>query len=483
MSIVIGIDIGTTSTKTIAFDELGHMIYQADYGYQLIVDEKGQAEEKPQDILRAVVLGLDEVKANIDCTQLKGIGFSSAMHTLILIDQNHNPLTNVYTWADNRATDILKKDIIKDDLISLTKYTGVPLHPMLPLAKLLWLKEDFVKLWEKATFVIDIKSYILYQFTHKYYVDYATANATGLFNTKTKNWDCNILNYLDLEVNQLPHLVDTTFQVPVNSDMINVPVIIGGSDGTLANLSNPQINENFYAVSCGTSAAVRTNIHQLSLDRDRKLFTYYLYKNEWVIGAPTNNAGDVWKWLKEQILNLSTYQELNSFAQSSPVGAKGLYFVPYIFGERAPIWNPEANGGFLGLTSVHTNKDIARAVLEGEIYNIDLIINELNRFNGNEPKSLVLTGGMAQSGFFGQLLADITGYKIYVPQTVEASALGAAIITMISLGMIDSPNQVQQQLIISQIFEPSFERNQKYHLLKKKWLKIRNLMVENWIEK
>lgn len=483
MSLIIGIDIGTTSTKTIAFDQLGHVVYQADYGCRLIAKEEGQAEEKPQDILQAVVLGLKEVTANIDNSQLRGIGFSSAMHTLLLIDQNHQPLTNVYTWADNRATDVFKRDIVKDNLFSLSKNTGVPLHPMLPFAKLLWLKENFRELWERKSFVVDIKSYILYQFTHKYYVDYATANATGLFNVKTKNWDSSILEYLELDKKQLPQLVDTIFQIQANSNLINVPLIIGGSDGTMANLSNPKINRNFYAVSCGTSAAVRTNIHQLKIDSNRKLFTYYQYKNEWIIGAPTNNAGDVWKWLKNQILNVKSYKKLNSFGQSSPVGAKNLFFIPYIFGERAPIWNPQATGGFFGLTSVHTYKDMARSVLEGEIYNIDLIIKELNQFTCKKPESLVLTGGMAKSNFFDQLLADITGYQVDVPQTVEASALGAAIMAMISLKIIDSPYQIQKELTISKIFIPSFEKNIKYRLLKKRWFKIKNLVVNDWIKK
>ncbi len=481
MSIVIGVDIGTTSTKTIAFDELGHIIYQTSYDYPLITEETGQAEERPQDILRAVQLGLTEVQSKIEIVELKGIGFSSAMHTLILIDKNNHPLTNVYTWADNRATDTFKKDIIKDDLFDLTKNTGAPLHPMLPLGKLLWLKEKNKQLWDKTAFIVDIKSYILYQFSQHYYVDFATANASGLFNTYTKNWDDNILQYLNIKKEQLPQLVDTTFQVPNFAKSIKVPLVIGGSDGTLANLSNPQIDERFYTVSCGTSAAVRTNIDTLRLCQNRKLFTYYQYQNNWVVGAPTNNAGDVWQWLKDKIFNLATFEELNDLAEKSPVGAKGLFFVPYIFGERAPIWNPDASGGFMGLTAIHTNKDLARAVLEGELYNINLIIKELNQFNGQKPDALVLVGGMAKNQFFDQLLADITGYKVYVPESVEASALGAAILAMISLKIIASPLMIQKELKIAKIFHVNSHNHGIYVTLEKKWNKVRQLMTEEWL--
>ncbi|MCT6807584.1 MAG: FGGY-family carbohydrate kinase, partial [Bombilactobacillus sp.] len=251
--------------------------------------------------------------------------------------------------------------------------------------------------------------------------------------------------------------------------------------GTLANLSNPQIDERFYTVSCGTTAAVRTNIDTLRLCQNRKLFTYYQYQNNWVVGAPTNNAGDVWQWLKDKIFNLATFEELNDLAKKSPVGAKGLFFVPYIFGERAPIWNPDASGGFMGLTAIHTNKDLARAVLEGELYNINLIIKELNQFNGQKPDALVLVGGMAKNQFFDQLLADITGYKVYVPESVEASALGAAILAMISLKIIASPLMIQKELKIAKVFHVNSHNHGIYVALEKKWNKVRQLMTEEWL--
>lgn len=478
MSIVIGIDIGTTSTKTVAFNGAGHLIYQANYGYSLITKETGQAEESPQDILKAVISGFEEVKANIDITQLKGIGVSSAMHTLILINKDHQPLTNVYTWADNRSAKIFKEKISEDNLADLTKNTGVPLHPMLPLAKLLWIKTNQPRLWNETMYVIDIKSYILYQISHQYYADFATANATGLFNVKTQTWDDQILRYLKLNPNQLPQLVDTTFQVPIKVKGVNVPVVIGGSDGTLANFSTPQVKGNFYTISYGTSAAVRTSINTLSLCKSRKLFTYYQYSNRWVVGAPTNNAGNVWTWLKNNILKLASFRELNCLVQDSPIGSKGLMFLPYIFGERAPIWDPNATGSFIGLTSIHTNAEIARSVLEGELYNIDLIINELNSFINKKPDALILMGGMARNSVFNQLLADITGYSIYVPESVEASALGAAIMAMLSLHLITSPSQIQSKLNISQIYYPKQENYKIYHELKKNWLSTNEKMME-----
>ncbi|MGL5898063.1 MAG: gluconokinase [Lactobacillaceae bacterium] len=478
MSIVIGIDIGTTSTKTAAFDETGHMIYQANYGYPLITKETGQAEERPQDIINATISGLKEVKANIDITQLKGIGVSSAMHTLILIGRDHQPLTNVYTWADNRSAEIFREKIIEDNLIDLTRNTGVPLHPMLPLAKLLWLKINQPTLWKETRYVIDIKSYILYQVSHQYYADFATANATGLFNIKTLSWDYQLLRYLKLRPEQLPQLVDTTFQIPIKVKGINVPIVIGGSDGTLANFSTPQVKGNFYTVSYGTSAAVRTSINTLNLCENRKLFTYYQYSNNWVVGAPTNNAGNVWTWLKNNILKFGSFQELNDLIQDSPIGSKGVMFMPYVFGERAPIWNPNATGSFIGLTSVHTNADLARSVLEGELYNIDLIINELNSFTKKKPDFLILIGGMARNSIFNQLLADITGYSVYVPESVEASALGASIMAMLSLHLITSPNQVQNKLNISQIYYPKQENCIIYNMLKKNWLNINEKMMK-----
>lgn len=479
---IIGVDIGTTSTKTVAFNEMGHVVYQVSHGYPLIAKLAKQAEEKPQDIFKAVTLGLKEVIEKIGKDKIKGIGFSSAMHTLILMDNDNKPLTNVFTWADNRAVKTLKKHLDKDNLEKLTKYTGVPLHPMLPLAKLLWIKENNKRLWNKTAHFIDIKSYVLYQFTQQYYVDYSIANASGLFNAQEKKWDKNILRYLNITENQLPKLVDTTYQIFSSVKKLDIPLIIGGSDGALANLSNPLVPEPFYTISFGTSAAVRTTIQNLKLSSNRKLFTYYQYKNNWVMGAPTNNAGDVWKWLKDNILNLKTYDDLDAQALQSSAGAHKLFFIPYIFGERAPIWDANAFGGLVGLNSFHTSEDIVRAVIEGIIYNTDLIIGELNKSLEREPSSLVLVGGMARDELFDQLLADITGYKVYIPSSVETSALGAAILAMISLNMVDAPNKVQTNLSISKVFVPSNKRKQIYFSLKKKWREINKMYLTDFVK-
>ncbi|MDN6335001.1 MAG: gluconokinase, partial [Lacticaseibacillus paracasei] len=378
---MIGVDLGTTSTKVVLFDLKGHAIATANNPYPLYQDTPDMAEEDPEEIFAATVGGLTEVmhRGNVQPDELGGVSFSAAMHSLILMDENDKPLTRVITWADNRAAAYATKLKQSDLGMTLFKNTGVPTHPMSPLVKLLWLSAEHPELVAQTSHFIGIKDFILFRFFGRYVQDYSLANATGLFNIHTMDWDDRALDVANVRRDQLPELVDTSYQLTgLNANYAAVtgidaktPFILGASDGTLSNLGVGAIDPGVLAVTIGTSGAVRVVTDKPVVDPQGGLFTYYLSPNHWVVGGPVNNGGIVFRWVRDQLfapekltaeqLQVDSYEILTEIASKIPAGADGLLFHPYLGGERAPIWDANARGSFFGLTRQHTRAHMVRA--------------------------------------------------------------------------------------------------------------------------
>jgi len=308
---IIGIDIGTTSTKCVLYDQKGTVITHADAGYQLIQTEPGMAEEDPDEIFQAVLTTLKQVMNGIEPDDLSGVSFSTAMHSLILMDENDHPLTRAITWADNRAAEYSDELNASDLGAKIYAKTGTPIHPMAPLSKMLWLKNDHPNLFNQAKKFIDIKSYVFFELFGVYKIDYSIASATGMFNIFDLKWEPEVLKLLNIEETRLPEVVATTDSVSgINKEYgkmlgikATVPFILGASDGVLSNLGVDAIDPGVVAVTIGTSGAVRVVVDKPVIDLDGKLFCYALTKDKWVVGGPVNNGGIVFRWVRDQLFD------------------------------------------------------------------------------------------------------------------------------------------------------------------------------------
>jgi gluconokinase len=242
----IGVDIGITSTKAVLFTEKGLTVCKYAIGYPLSAPTQGAAEQNPEEIFSAVVATIKKVMANssIDPAQLSCLSFSSAMHSLILVDSEGKLLSQSMTWADNRSAKWVQK--IKQEQHGHEIYlrTGTPIHPMSPFVKLVWLRHEHPELFERAAKFISIKEYVFYRFFQQYIVDYSIASATGLLNLQKLDWDREALEIAGITPAKLSTLVPTTHILkPIPAQwtrslgiLADTPTVIGANDGVLSNL-------------------------------------------------------------------------------------------------------------------------------------------------------------------------------------------------------------------------------------------------------
>lgn len=484
LSYFIGLDTGTTSTKAIVYSSSGEIKGIGNVLYPLIVSQPSRAEQNPEVIFEAVIQALKEAvkKSGVEKKQIAAIGYSTAMHSLIAVDALGKPLTNSITWADGRSdrqTERLKKDGIG---YGIYLRTGTPIHPMSPLTKLIWMKEEDPGTFNKAAKFLSIKEYVLYKLFGAYVVDYSIASATGLFHLKNLDWDEDALKLAGIQRGQLSEPVPTThilkglkieFAEEIGLDP-NIPFVVGASDGVLANLGVGAINKGQTAVTIGTSGAVRTVVDQPLTDSKGRTFCYVLSDDKWVIGGSTNNGGMVLRWFRDEFgaveaeraeqLGVDIYEAMIDAASTISAGAEGLLFMPYLSGERAPYWSANTKGSFFGIGLHHKREHFIRAVLEGilfSVYHVELALRELT----GQAREIRATGGFARSSIWRQILSDMFGYAVLVPESHESSSFGAALLAMVATGRIRNFADADQFIRITHQHQPNLTNTEIYHQL------------------
>ncbi|MTD41817.1 gluconate kinase [Erwinia sp. CPCC 100877] len=477
--LAIGVDIGTTQTKAVVFDEKGQVQASEYMRYPLIQETEGMAEQDIEQLFSAVTTCIRQVVKRIHPHEVSFVSFSTAMHGLIAMDQKNRPLTRIITWADNRAEK--QAEAFKGTAFGQTIYqnTGLPMHPMTPFHKIRWLKETQPELFEQAAVFIGMKEYIFYRLFEQYITDFSTASGTGFLNIHQLEWDSLALAEMNITKKQLPKLVSPTYQLTglkeewaeflgLNTETI---FILGGADGPLSNLGLGSMKPGTATLTVGTSGAVRYIVDQPYLHPQAETFCCVLDETHWVIGGATSNGAGIFDWACENLLKEvqeqarlageNPYDAVMERVNEVPAGAKGLLFHPYLLGERAPLWDAEATGGFIGLKRNHTDKTMMRAVIEGICLNIKRILTELEELGGPVVE-IRATGGFADSAVFKQLMSDILGHSLALTESIEASALGAVSLGWQSIGAITDLEQIGKRIKIYETVSPSKENHRIY---------------------
>jgi gluconokinase len=363
---------------------------------------------------------------------ITGIGLSGAMHSIFAVDAGGRPLTRAVLWSDNRSVEeaaILNRKSLGKQLY---ERTGTPIHPMSPLCKLRWWSKYEPELCKKASKWVSLKEYIIFRLTGEWLVDFSIASATGLFDIRQLDWCEEALRYAHIHRAQLSQPVPSEkILVSALKILAEIPIVIGASDGCLANLGAGITEPGQAVMTVGTSAALRSNAPAPVINPHGRLFCYILSQGQYVFGGASNNGGNAWEWLNNSLFGVgrTNYQKRFDLAAQAPAGSEGLLFLPYLMGERAPLWNASAQAAFSGLTHRHRPAHLLRAALEGILFNLHLILEEMQSTGGYTAFSrIVMSGGMAASPFFMQMAADIFGTEVCLSHTEELSAWGAAVL-------------------------------------------------------
>jgi gluconokinase len=443
VTVVIGVDLGTTSTKAVAFDTAGRELASGSAGYPLNEPHPGWAEQDPTAILDAVRSSIRDVAGQLD-QPVAGLSFSSAMHTLIGLDADGSPLTPSLSWADSRAAEQAEWIRSSAGGLALHRRTGTPVHPMAPLPKLVWFREQEPKLAEQVAFWVGIKDYVLSQLCEALVTDHSMASGTGLMDIGTLDWDPEALQLAGISPEQLPELVPTTYVLSGLSGELGLPsgtpVVVGAGDGPLANLGLGAVDPGVAACSIGTSGALRVMVEKPAVDPLGGVFCYALTEQRWVVGGAINNGGIVLDWAGRTLapdLGDEPAEKLLDLAGQVPAGAGGLIMLPYLLSERAPHWSALPRGAYVGLTREHRREHLVRAAIEGVCQQLALVLQSM-RAAGNEVREVRATGGFARSPLWRQILADTLGMEVQFPAGHEGSGFGAALLGMQALGLVDS---------------------------------------------
>lgn len=474
MNYYLGVDIGTTSVKAVAFSEAGEVLSSKSIEYKLYHPKPGYSEQNPEEIFVAVLKSINGV-VSLFSTPPVLVSFSAVMHSLMAVDKEGRPLTNCMIWADNRAVSVAENLQQTETGKSFYHATGVPIHAMSPLCKLIWLKQHDAEIFASAYKFIGIKEYIFFKLFDTCVVDTGIASTTGYLNLQDLQWDKRILDYVGITSDRLSevHDVKKAFYYTAANKELNlpdhVPVFIGGSDGALANLGTGATSNHSMAVTIGTSSAARILTEQPGTDVEMRTFCYHVKDNCYIVGGASNNGAVVMQWLKESLLKTNeSLTELFEQAESIPAGSDDLVFLPFILGERAPIWNSHAKGNLFGFTINHTKAHLIRATIEGIVYclyNIGKVLEEKN-----EVLKIYASGGFAQSTLWLQILADTFNKKVCVSDARESSALGAVMLGVEAMGRL--PIQAKKK---EAIYLPDAMKHEAY---KKQFQKFERIYKE-----
>lgn len=469
----IGIDIGTTSTKSIVFDRDGNILSKSSMEYRLYSPTPFFKEQKPDDIFDAVIYTLKDsiIKSGVKIKDIAFVSFSSVMHSLIAVDKDGKPLTNCIIWADSRSAGYVEK-FKKNGLgQQIYKTTGTPCHPMSPLYKIMWLKDNEPEIFKKTYKFISIKGYVFYKLFGKYIVDYSIASSSGMFNIFDLNWDKEALEIAGISEDMLSEPVPTTYIVKdLNYEYSNATgltrdtvFVIGASDGCLANLGSKAIETGSAAVTIGTSGAVRVAFDKPVTDSRGRIFCYVLTEEKYIVGGPMNNGGIVYRWFRDNFagmeakiaedIGIDSYGIINKYIENVRPGSEGLIFLPFLTGERAPYWNPNLRGCFLGISDIHKKKHFARAIIEGICYEMNDIYKAVSDLVGNIDR-IYVNGGFTRSAEWVQILSDVFGRKLVLPENYESPCVGALMLGMYATGMVKKLEDLSFIIKENSVIEP-----------------------------
>ena len=444
--VVVGLDVGTTGVKAVAFGLPPPWRCVAIREYPLLQPRPGWQVQDPETILDATAAALTECVAAAHGADVIAVALSTAMHGLIGVDAELRPLTPLITWADARARAEARMLRASGRATELHRRSGTPVHSMTPLAKLMWLHRHEPRICEDTRWWLGLKDYLLLRLTGVVATELSSASGTGLLDMRQRSWSPDAVELAGICVDQLPEILPTTATLGLAVEAARrigvpagTPVVTGAADGPLGNLGTRAMEPGVAGLSLGTSGAVRMVVSEPRVDDEGTLFCYALTDDVWVAGGAVSNGGIVVRWAGRALApDLQEAEPARmdeavlALAASAPAGSDGLVMLPYLMAERAPLWDPELPGAYLGLRRDHGRAHLVRAAIEGVCLQLRVILDQLDRLHS--VSSVRVTGGAMRSPLWRDVLAAALDRPLHTVGDAEGTALGAAALGLFALG-------------------------------------------------
>ena len=472
---LLGIDISTTSAKALIINDKGKIIASATSKIHLYTPKPLWSEQDPNEWWKGIVKSIQIAikQANILSEEIKAIGLTGQMHSLVVLDTKGTVLRPAILWNDQRTAAECEQITKLIGMHQIIQICGNQPLPGFTAPKILWIRNNEPSIYPSIAHILLPKDYIRYHLTGDYAMDKADGSGTILFDLQTRNWSQALLDKLELPYEWFP----PTFEGPEITGLVSdfaakmtglqkgTPVVAGGGDQAAQAIGVGVVENNKIAITLGTSGVVFVPTDKPFIEPNGRLHSFcHAIPNTWhLMGVMLSAAGSL-QWYHDQFAPTVALGKLIEQSKNIPAGCEGLFFLPYLTGERTPHADPYARGAFIGLTIRHTRAHLTRAVLEGVAYgmrdNFELIKNTLienNKANSNNAEKLqiYLSGGGTKSTLWTQMLANILNKELYLVNTTEGAAYGAALLAGVGVGIWESVQKAcQEVIVINQIINP-----------------------------
>ena len=449
----MGIDVGTGGTRALLVDAQGRVAAGFTAPHEDIRMERPLwAEQRPEnwwDAAQQAIRGA-LAQAGISGADVRGIGLSGQMHGLVILDDANQVIRPALIWCDQRSqpqVDAINQTVGRERVL---EYTANPVLTGFTLPKLLWVRDHEPRAFERVRHLLLPKDYLRFQLTGEYATEVSDASGTSLFDVVHRRWSFDMMDRLGLDRAMLPvchESSDITGRITPAAAAVTglaegTPVAGGGGDQASSAVGNGIVEAGIVSCTLGTSGVVFAHMEKVAYDPAGRVHTFcHAVRDKWHVMGVTQGAGLSLQWFRNQLAPGTEYDALTEEAAAAPMGAQGLFWLPYLMGERTPHLDATARGGWIGLTARHRRADLIRAVIEGVSYSqrdcLD-IIEEL----GVAVRSVRASGGGARSAFWRGLLAGILNKRVVTLETQEGSAYGAALLALAGTGEYASVPEV-----------------------------------------
>ncbi len=445
-SVYLGIDLGTTGLKALLVQENGCICGSGYREYPISIPSVGYAEQSPMDWWRALKESLAEAlsSSGIRPQEIRGIGLSGQMHGTVMLDSKDRLLYPAVIWCDQRSIEQVNKIRQRIGTQNLGKWVQNPIGVGFQFSTLLWMRENQPKIYEKIRHVLLPKDYIRFLLTGEYGTEPTDACSTLAFNCAERNWSTPMLETFGVDrcvfpnAEHLPTDIQGTLTARAAEELglkAGIPVAFGGGDQPMQAIGNGILKPGDVSVTLGTGGQIFAPVNQPIYDSQLRTHTFCHAPNDvWYVMGAILNCCLAQNWFFDNVIGTHDFRKMHRLAEEIPVGSDGLFFLPYLTGERTPYMNPQARGMFFGLTLKHNQASMTRAVIEGISYAISNAMNCIEQLDIRIDR-LILSGGGARSALWKQILADMLERPIYATTMKEEAGIGAAICAMVGTGV------------------------------------------------